>query len=397
MNSQNISSPDDQSVTFVELFFDLVFVFSVTQVVGLLHHELNWTGVGQAILVFWLIWWAWSQFTWALNAADTTHAMVELGTLVATAVAFFMAVALPDAFHGLSLWFAIPYVLVRIIGLTLYTWVAASDPLQSAAVRKFAVVSIGGLSAVLIGGLSAVLIEGISGRTLQYLFWGLAIVLDVVAAMGSGQSNGWNLHPEHFGERHGLFVIIALGESLIVAAGGVSGAEWTNELLLVAILVVAITCALWWSYFTQAKPALDRALESAPQSSLSGMARDVFSLIHFPMLCGIIAFAVAVEEVIAHPQEPLVLTGRIALAAGLLLFLGGMVAAVWRATQHLLLPRLIITAAIVVLILALAHRSPQLTLAVAFAGVALVALVEQWIGRPTAEAHPQAQTTGFRG
>jgi len=99
MASQNISSPEDQSVTFVELFFDLVFVFSVTQIVGLLHNGLDWTVVGQAILIFWLVWWTWSQFTWALNAADTTHPLVQLGTLLATAVAFFMAVALPEAFR----------------------------------------------------------------------------------------------------------------------------------------------------------------------------------------------------------------------------------------------------------------------------------------------------------
>ena len=135
MRSQPISSPEDQSVTFVELFFDLVFVFSVTQVVGLLHGGLDWTVVGQAILVFWLVWWAWSQFTWALNAADTTHPFVQLGTLLATAVAFFMAVALPDAFGERALWFAVAYVLVRVIGLVLYAWVASEDSAQQAAVR----------------------------------------------------------------------------------------------------------------------------------------------------------------------------------------------------------------------------------------------------------------------
>src|SRR5688500_8944320 len=120
MRSKSIVSPEDQKVTFVELFFDLVFVFSVTQVVGLLHDGLSWIAVGQAILVFWLVWWAWTQFTWALNAADTTHHLVALATLAATAVAFFMAVVVPDAFQARALWFAIPYVLVRVIGLALY-------------------------------------------------------------------------------------------------------------------------------------------------------------------------------------------------------------------------------------------------------------------------------------
>jgi low temperature requirement protein LtrA len=232
MKPQTIVSPEDQKVTFVELFFDLVFVFSVTQVVSLLHHGLGWSAVGQTILVFWLVWWAWSQFTWALNAADTTHHLVELGVLVATAVAFFMAVALPGAFQDRSLWFAVTYVLVRVIGLTLHASVASEDPLQRAAVRAFTLVSVGGLLAVLIGGLI--------GGTAQYWFWGLAILLDVVAAAVGGQAEGWNLHPDHFGERHCLFVIIALGETLIVAAGGVTDAVWTADLVAVAILAVAI-------------------------------------------------------------------------------------------------------------------------------------------------------------
>ena len=370
MKSQNIVSPEDQSVTFVELFFDLVFVFSVTQVVGLLHHELSWIGVGQAILLFWLVWWAWTQFTWALNAADTTHALIQLGTLAATAVAFFMAVALPDAFHGRALGFAIPYILVRVIGLTLYAWVAAADPSQRAAVRTFAAVSMGGLLAVLIGG--------VAGGTLQYWFWGLAIILDIAATAVGGQLEGWNVHPDHFGERHGLFVIIALGETLIVAAGGVTGAEWTTSLILVAVLAVAVTCVLWWSYFPRAKPKLDQALEASQGNNLTKMARDAFSLIHFPMLCGVIAYAIAIEEAIAHPDDPLPLAGRLALAIGLALFVGGMAAAIWRATRRLLLPRLILAGVAVILIVTLTNISPPLTLAVAFIGIAVTVIFEQF-------------------
>lgn len=375
MNAQSIVSPEEQSVTFVELFFDLVFVFSITQIVYLLHHELNWSGLGQAILVFWLVWWAWTQFTWALNAGNTTHTLIELGTLLATAVAFFMAVTLPDAFHGRALWFAIPYILVRVIGLTLYSWVAAADASQSAAVRKFAAISVGGLVAVLIGGLT--------GGVLQYLFWGLAIILDIVAASIGAKADGWNLHPEHFSERHGLFVIIALGETLIVAAGGVTGAEWTMELLQVAVLAVAVTCVLWWSYFPRAKPTLDAALEENSGARLSTMARDVFSLLHFPMLCGVIAYALAIEEVIAHPSEPLAVTGRLALAIGLIFFVGGMATAIWRATNRILWPRLILTTAAVIPIMMLTEISPLITMLIAFVAVALIAIVEQWFGATT--------------
>lgn len=319
MQFGNIASPENQRVTFVELFFDLVFVFAVTQTVSLLHHGLDWLAIGQAVLVFWLVWWAWTQFTWALNAADTTHQIVELGTLVATAVTFFMAVALPDAFHGRALAFAVPYVLVRVIGLTLYTWVASENPTQRAAVRTFALVSVGGLVTVILGALV--------GGDMQYVFWGLTILLDVIAAAVGGQSEGWNLYPEHFAERHGLFVIIALGETLIVAA---------------AVLAVAITCGLWWTYFVRTKPVLDHAFEHSAGAVQSTMGRDVFSLIHFPMLCGVIAYAVAIEEAVAHPGDPLHTEVQLALAVGMALFVGGMALAMWRATRRLLLPRVIV-------------------------------------------------------
>jgi low temperature requirement protein LtrA len=370
MNSPSIVSPESQNVTFVELFFDLVFVFCVTQIVGLLHDGFTWAAVGQMVLVFWLVWWGWTQFTWALNAADTTHHLVELTTLFATAVAFFMAVAIPEAFHGHAAWFAVPYVAVRIIGLTVYGWVAAAaDPTQHAAVRTFSIVSVGGLAAVLVGGFL--------GGTLQYVFWGLAILLDVIAAAVGGQLEGWNLHAAHFVERHALFVIIALGETLIVAAAGLTGVTWNRQLVAVAVLAVAITCALWWTYFTRAKHQLEHALESCRGAAQSTMARDVFSLVHFPMVCGIIAYAAAVEEALAHPDQPLPIEPRIALALGLALFAGGMALAIRRATGRLLLPRAAIIATTAVAVVALPGIPPAVTLALAFLGVAAVGALEQ--------------------
>ena len=369
MSSQNVASPEEQSATFIELFFDLVFVFSVTQIVGLFHHGVTWPVVGQSVLVFWLVWWAWTQFTWALNAADTTHPLVELGTLLATAIAFFMAVAVPDAFHGAAWSFAVPYVLVRVVGLSLYAWVASENPAQRTAVTIFAAVSAGGLAAVLIGSLM--------GGAAQYVLWGLAILLDVFAAAVGGQMKGWNLHPEHFGERHGLFVIIALGETLIVAAGGLTGADWTPNLFAVAFLAVAVTCGFWWTYFTRAKPTIDDALASSDDVHQTTMARDVGSLAHFPMLCGVIAYAVALEEAVAHPDEPLGLAGRIALSAAVVLFVGGMAVALRRATGRLPAARASLCVLTGVVVVGVSGVAPALSLAIAFSGVLAVAVSER--------------------
>jgi low temperature requirement protein LtrA len=230
---KSIVSPEAQSATFVELFFDLVFVFAITQMVGLLHHDLSWTGAGKAILVFWMVWWAWTQFTWALNAANTDHVFVQLGTLIATALAFFMAVAVPEAFGDGALWFAVTYAAVRVVGLGMYGLVALHTPGLGGAVKSFAALSVGGLACAVVGG--------VLGGPAQLWLWGLTIFLDFVAAATAGESDGWNLRASHFAERHGLIVIIALGESLIVAAAGVVGTDFSGEVLLVAVLAVLVS------------------------------------------------------------------------------------------------------------------------------------------------------------
>ena len=317
-----IVSPDDQRVTFVELFFDLVFVFCVTQVVKLLGH-LDLGSVGEALLVFWLVWWAWTQFAWALNAANTDHPRVQFTTLLATAVAFFLAVAIPRAFGDAALWFAVPYVALRVVGLLVYYWVAWADPLQRRAVRIFGLFSVAGLGAVLVGA--------VEGGEAQYWFWGLGVALDLAAAGVGGQLEGWNLHPDHFVERHGLIVIIALGETLIVAAAGLAGSPSTPASVATGVLAVGVTCGLWWSYFRRARPAFEHALAARDGSARSCLARDVFSVMHFPMLCGVIAMAAATEEALAHPEQALASAARLALAVGAVLFVGGAAAAIWRA------------------------------------------------------------------
>jgi low temperature requirement protein LtrA len=319
-----IVSPDDQKVTFVELFFDLVFVFCVTQVASLLHGHVTVRSAVSALLVFWLVWWGWTQFTWALNAANTNHPRVQVATLLATAIAFFLGVGIPQAFAGGALWFAGPYVALRVVGLLLYYWVARSDPQQRRAVRVFSLVSMTGLAAVLAGA-------ALGGTALPAL-WAVAIALDVAAAAVGGQLEGWNLHPEHFVERHGLIVIIALGETLIGAAAGLMDAPRTPVVVITGALAVAVTGGLWWSYFRHARHTLEHALASRSGAARSCLARDAFSILHFPMLFGVIGMAVAMEEGLAHPDRPLDSGLRVALGTGAVLFVCGTAAAVWRAT-----------------------------------------------------------------
>ena len=363
-----IVSPDDQKVTFVELFFDLVFVFCVTQVVHLMHGHVDLKSAGSALLVFWLVWWAWTQFTWALNAANTEHPRVQVVTMLATAIAFFLGVGIPHALDEQSLWFAGPYVAVRSVGLLLYYWVAWSDPEQRSAVRIFALFSLSGLVMVLVGALL--------GGAALYWCWAATVMLDLVSAAVGGQREGWNLHPEHFTERHGLIVIIALGETLIVAAAGLAEAPRTPTVILTGATAVMMICALWWTYFPYVKPACEHAIASRKGSARSAMARDVFSVIHFPMLCGVVGIAVAIEVGLARPSDPLETSVRAALGVGTLLFIGGTAAALWRASGRVLASRVALASLGAVVAVAVA-AAPWVSMMLTFLILTAVVLVER--------------------
>jgi low temperature requirement protein LtrA len=368
---KSILADSDQAVSFAELFFDLVFVFSITQVVHLLHDGFDWPHVGRVILVFWLVWWAWTQFTWALNAADTTHQWIQFGTLMATALAFFMAIGVPESFSSQALWFAVSYVAVRSIGLLIYLWVSWADLKMRAAVKLFSALSILGLMAVIAGG--------ILGGTSQYWLWGLGIALDIMAASLGGNSDGWNLHPGHFAERHGLFIIIALGETLIIAAGGISSVSWNPSLLTVAVLSVGISGCFWWIYFSKAKDKLEHIMSQKKDADQSAMARDTYSLFHFPMLFGLIVYAYAINECISHPDQPLSVNGRIALALGILCFSGGLIIVMWRATGKIDWIKLGLTLITTGLVLGISHVVVIWTMLAAFGGMLVLCILEEII------------------
>lgn len=363
-----LHAPEAQAVTFVELFFDLVFVFAVTQVTALLAHDLTPPGVLRSILLFWLIWWAWTQFTWTLNPADTTHPVVRLVTLGATAAAFVMAASVPRAFASDALWFAGPYLVVRALGL----WLQVRVDLERVDEDRTGIWRWGATSVV---GLAIVLAGSMADPSVRPLVWLVAIGTDVLAtALAGGRS--WDIHGGHLAERHGLFVIIALGESLIVAATAVAGDERTAELIAAAIGAIVVACLLWWLYFGWFKEALEEQLTELGPREIGTAARDAYSLGHFPLLFGIICFAVAIEEFGAHPAEPAHAEVIAALGAGVGLFVGCSVFAYWRLTRRVLLGRLLAVAGIAVGLLATASLTPVWPLAVVAAALLAVVVTE---------------------
>jgi low temperature requirement protein LtrA len=358
-----------QSVTFVELFFDLVFVFAVTQLTALTAHDLTPDGILRSILLGWLIWWAWTQFTWTLNPADTTHHLVRIVTLAATAVTLVMAASVSRAFGDEALWFAVPYVIVRALGLGLQVLVELERrDADHAGVIRWATFSVVGLVLVVIGAMVDPMVRP--------WIWLSAIVADVVAAIVAGRATTWDLDPAHLSERHGLFVIIAIGESLILAGTAVANEERSGALGAAAAAAILVASLLWWTYFGWLKEALEHAYAAAPPERKGPLARDAFSLAHFPLVGGIVGFAVALEEIGLHPEDPAPPAVLAALGVGVALFVASSALSLRLLAGPILVPRLAILAAMLVALVLVAPMAPVWPLSVVAVALLAIALVE---------------------
>ncbi len=365
----SIRTSDPQAVTFVELFFDLVFVFAITQLTALTAHDLTPEGILRSILLGWLIWWAWTQFTWTLNPADTTHPGVRVVTLAATGVALVMAASVTRAFADDAPWFAVPYVLVRALGLGLQVRV---DRERVDAVHT-GVLAWTALSVI---GLGLVLAGAVADPSLRPWFWLLAILADVVAAAWAGKVASWDLNPSHLVERHALFVIIAIGESLIVAGTAVANDERTWGLASAAVVTIVVASLLWWTYFGWLKEALEDRYAAVPPERLGPRARDAFSLAHFPLIGGIVGFAVAIEEIAAHPDEPASAAVLASLGIGVALFVACSALSLRLLGGRILVPRLLILPVMLVLIALVGSMPPVWPLAAVAVGLLAIVVIE---------------------
>ena len=330
--SKPLTAPKEQTADFVELFFDLVFVFAITRITHLTAHHLDLTTVLRSVLVFWMIWWGWTQMMWALNAANTERGEIRVATLVATAVAFAMAASTAQAFDKGVLLFAVSYNLVRVFGIGLYLRIVWADVKARKATLIYALTSLMAVTAVMVGAFAL--------ESARVWWWLIAIGLDMLAGYLSGRVPGLQLRAAHFSERHGLIVIIALGESLIVAGAAVADDERTASLMYAGAFAVVVTCLLWWTYFGWVRKYLEERLEKSEEHVRVIAGRDAFTFGHFPLVCGVVSLAVAFEGILSHPAEALGAEFAAALALGVVLFIETTAAAVWRVTGIVLWPRI---------------------------------------------------------
>ena len=368
------TTKEAQGATFVELFFDLVFVFAVTSVTGLLLNNLNWRGVGHSILILWLVWWAWTQFTWTLNPADTNHPAVRVITLTATAAAFFMAQAIPDAFTSAGAWFAFAYVIVRSLGLGLQLGLNFQIRENARAVAGWVAGSGLGLVVVVAGGLLP--------SPWREILWTTAVIADLLSASRAGRGR-WSLHAGHFAERHGLIVIIALGESLIAAGLALGHVPRDMTFMIGTAATVMAICALWWIYFGLAKDELEVHLESRTADEVGREARNIYSWGHLPIIAGIIAFAVAIEQVLTHPDEALAPEALAALALGVVLYFGGIAYGLQHSGRWSTVPWVIATVAAITVLVASSAASGLVSLLGVTVVLVAFALWGSWSQRPT--------------
>ncbi len=320
--------------TNLELFLDLVFVFAVTQIASLVSHDLTLTGAARGLLIAWLVWWQWSQFTWAGSAADLQQRpatrILVLCTIPATLT---MAVSIPNAFeesgHGSSAsWFGVAYMAVQLLVLAMQ----GTEAWHDAATRKAFIdfVSFASIAPVF------VMAGGFTHDGVRVALWIAAALADVVSAI-RGASGEWVINPVHFAERHSLFVIISLGEALVAIGATASGIGLSRRVFTGLVAATAVACVLWWVYFAFIPRVAEHMLEHSRTAQRGRIARDLFTFGHFPIVTGIIAYAVVVKHMVAHPNESLPYADRWLLVAAFVMLLGGCLHIQWEVTRQLAL------------------------------------------------------------
>jgi low temperature requirement protein LtrA len=305
-------SQSEDRVKPLELFFDLVFVFGLTQVTTMISDDPTWGGLLRGILVLAAIWWAWAAYAWLTNTLNPEEGIVRIAMFVVMAAMLVAALAVPEAFDEHGVVFAVAYLIVREMHLALYALAARGDRDLAGAVVRFTPSS--SISGVLI--LIAAFMEGDA----RIALWIAALAIDYLGAVVGGGA-GWRLSPGHFAERHGLIVIIAIGESIVALGIGAAGIPLSAGVIAAALLGFTVAAALWWTYFDWVSIVVEQQLHRLTGQPLNTLARDAYSYLHFLMVAGIVLFAVSMKKTLADFDHELGPVPVAALCGGLALYL----------------------------------------------------------------------------
>ncbi len=332
---------EQHRTTPVELLWDLVFVFAITQVSSLLSRHLDWAWFGKSMLLLALVWWAWSAFVWAANAQTAASGTLRLCLLLSTVLIFVCGLALPDAFGAEGTLFVVTYALVRFLHLALYADASRQGNASWSAIAGFGTAVAVGMALLLAGSFA-------HGGT-RIGLWAVAIAIDYAGPAWLTRERLRGLQRvavAHFAERYGLFVIICLGESIVAigVAGNGTRPHLSFELVVAVTLALAITIGMWWTYFDRFASTAEERLRVHDDPVLA--AADGYSYLHLLIVAGIITFAVGVRVLVRDVGAPMAAAPRLALCGGVALYLVGHVAFRWRLVGALQREKLAVAAAL---------------------------------------------------
>jgi low temperature requirement protein LtrA len=358
----------EDRVTPLELFFDLVFVLALTQCTALMADNPTWEGLAQGLLVLGVLWWCWVGYAWLTSVVDPEEGTVRFAIFGAMAALLVVALCVPEAFDNLALLFACCYAVVRMGQIALFMVASRDDP----ALRQ-SVIGLAGGTAI---GTGLLVAASATDGALQGALWAVALSLDMAEPYLFG-SEGWKLVPGHFAERHGLIIIIALGESIVaIGVGAERGVD--TGVVAAAALGVVVAAALWWLYFDVVALVAERRLSKAPEGrERNEIARDSFSYLHFPMVAGIVLLALGLKKTLEHVEDPLEIEIAIAMLGGTALYLLAHVAFRWRNVHRFSAPRLVCAVLLLALIPAATELPALATLGILAALLAVLIAYER--------------------
>jgi low temperature requirement protein LtrA len=314
----------EHPVAPLELFFDLVFVFGFTQVTTLLSHTPTWTGLGHGLLILTALWWAWESYAWLTNTVDPGEGVVLAALLVAIGAMFVAALAVPEAFGHEGVVFGVSFLIVNVMQATLYALAAHGDRDLLQAILR--------IVPWVLGGATLILVAGFVDGSLRAALWVAALAIGFFGP-AFVSVRGWRVHPGHFVERHGLIVIIAIGESLVAIGLGARGPRLDAGVIVAAVLGLLVAMSFWLAYFDFFTIRGRQLLSDRSGEERVAFARDVYTYLHLPMVVGIVLFAFAMKGTLAHLGDELGTIEALALCGGPALYLFAFVALRFRVSR----------------------------------------------------------------
>lgn len=325
------TSREGDRATTLELFFDLIYVFAFTQVSALMAEGHDGISVLQGLVILALIWWSWTSYTWLANQAHADHGVVRIAMMLAIALMFLVSLVIPETYDDLEgglfapLVFVVAYVLVRVVHAVAYVIAAGSDD----GLRRQIIVSLG----VAMVPCSALLVIGaLVGAPYQVWIWLVAIMLDLALVYLTSRGGNWRVNSlTHAAERHGLVVILALGESVVAIGIGVAHEPVSTSIIIGSMLSVALAVGLWWVYFHHFAIKTEHAIGQHTGVQRAQVVSDAYTYLHLTLVAGIVLAALGVEQAMHYIEELhiLELFGAFAIGGGVALYIAG-TGFIWR-------------------------------------------------------------------